>query len=335
MMHRAARSLTINTSNACLVNKFNSSSSSTSSSALSSGGRPYTPTPPSCRLHKIYEEKLDVLGSLGYENWFDDHANPFYRHAEPDLIGRRTLVRKHSNNKNHTHHHHNHNKDKDLRNNVAGKAAAPIIQTPSGLVDTVFESVPSNSTCMNPFQNTTTTTTKGNNVKTGDLKVKDKITITESCTSFESPLDSDDSSSGPDDDTIDYFGTGTGADEIRSLFFAAGYRDPLSNDSKDDEAIRVQGLCKPKSEVEYRRLSNRNRIMDRGHLMPDTTTFLPLPIPREPRFMLGNNNQTTTTTASAAASGSGAKVRALSPYPHSRAMMLMQQNQPVAIETTN
>ncbi|KAG0367120.1 hypothetical protein BGZ54_004369 [Gamsiella multidivaricata] len=257
-MHRAARSLTINTSNACLVNKFNNSANSSSSSV---GGRPYTPPPPSCRLHKIYEEKLEVLGSLGYENWFDDHANPFYRHAEPEL-SRRGIV-----------HHPN----------------------PFDLVDIVIESAPSNNTCMKPFQSfpqgsSTTPTTK---------HVADKAAFSAEFTGFES-LDSD---SDPDD-ALDFFGD---AGEIRGLFFT-GYRDSRTLDDDEQDAAAVRNLPKPKSELEHRRLSNRNRIMDRGHLMPDTTVFVPLPLPREPRFVLGTKPV------------GGPKVRALSPYPKSRCM---------------
>ncbi|KAF9582504.1 hypothetical protein BGW38_000121, partial [Lunasporangiospora selenospora] len=86
-MHRE-RSLSINTSKACLLKhklaKLNCSLTNNTNDN-NEDSRPSTPVPPSCRLNRIYEEKLEVLGSIGYENWFDDNAEPFYRHEPPAL----------------------------------------------------------------------------------------------------------------------------------------------------------------------------------------------------------------------------------------------------------
>ncbi|KAF9192488.1 hypothetical protein BGZ51_005500 [Haplosporangium sp. Z 767] len=227
MMHRAARTLSINTSNACLVNKLNPSN-----------GRPYTPPPPSCRLHRIYEEKLEILGPLGYENWYDDNANPFYRHPEPE----------------------------------------PSRRNHFDMADIVIETAPN------------TKANSGSESEAGTL-IRDKITFTTEFSGFES-LHSDSES----EDRIDFFGDG---------FDEQADNQELLN--------KKQALLRRKQEleIEQRRLSNRNRIMDRGHLMPDTTVFLPLPMSREPRFVAGNNNSLKV---------GGGKARALSPYPHSRAM---------------
>ncbi|KAF9984346.1 ER membrane protein complex subunit 10 [Modicella reniformis] len=266
-MHRAARSLTINTSNACLVNKFNSSSSSS--------GRPFTPPPPSCRLHKIYEEKLEVLGSLGYENWFDDNANPFYRQSDLELV-RRSVP---------------------WKNNKQGGQG---LQNPFELVDIVIESMPSNNTCMKKplhpppqeqrneqqrlYSNSNSNSNPGLHPNSTTVS---RTTFSSDFTGFES-LDSD----SDQDEMVDFFDDS--ADEARGLFLP-GYRDSSRLDfaagarlGEDDETAGVRNLRKPKTELEYRRWSNRNRIMDRGQLLPDAAVFLPLPLSREPRFIPGN-----------------------------------------------
>ncbi|KAI1313449.1 hypothetical protein EDD11_002556 [Mortierella claussenii] len=291
-MHRAARSLTINTSNACLVNKFNSTSSSVSST--SSGGRPYTPPPPSCRLHKIYEEKLEVLGSLGYENWFDDHANPFYRRSEP-ILSCRTLGRSKN---------HNNQREHTTTKNDTTLAIHSEDQNPFELVDIVIESVPSNNACMNPFipqKQPPQTQLTVSSVDNG----QSRIVFSTEFTGFES-LDSD---SEPEE-MIDFFGDKEDADETRGLFFTGGFMEGSSGIDGDHTSNKGGNpLSSFRSEMEYRRLSNRNRIMDRGHLMPDTTIYLPLPLSREPRFI--SNSRT----------AGSAKVRAHSPYPRSRSFV--------------
>ncbi|KAG0263325.1 hypothetical protein BG011_008954 [Mortierella polycephala] len=237
MMHRAARTLSINTSNACLVNKLNPSN-----------GRPYTPPPPSCRLHRIYEEKLEILGPLGYENWYDDNANPFYRHPEPE----------------------------------------PSRRNHFDMTDIVIETAP-NTRIKNQLP-VRRPSESGSESEAG-TPIRDKITFTTEFSGFES-LNSDSES----EDRIDFFGDG---------FDEQADTQDLSN--------KKQALLHRRQELEivHRRLSNRNRIMDRGHLMPDTTVFLPLPMSREPRFVAGNNNGLKV---------GGGKSRAMSPYPHSRAM---------------
>lgn len=303
MMHRAARSLTINTSNACLVNKFNSSSSSSSSS-----GRPYTPLPPSCRLHKIYEEKLEVLGLLGYENWYDENANPFYRHPEPELPLRGVAKK-------------------------STKQGGQSIQNPLEMIGIMIEPPPSTNTCMKPFlpspqehndQQRLDSKSHLNPCPNSHSTAVDRMMFSNEFTGYES-LDSD----SDQDEVIDYFEDAT--DETRGSFltgyrdssrlaFAAGVCSEAEDNDNDDKAVDVQNLRKPKTELEHRRWSNRNRIMDRGQLMPDTTnTFLPLPSPfsREPRFAIGSNG------CQPRSGGSGAKVRALSPYPHSRSRVMM------------
>ncbi|CAO3572583.1 unnamed protein product [Mortierella alpina] len=270
-MHRAARTLSINTSNACLVNKFNNSHS----------GRPYTPLPPSCRLHKIYEEKLEVLGPLGYDNWYDDHANPFYRRPEPELSRHRHHAKAHT-------------------------------QHPFDLT----ESLPHHGTSMRPAsplpprRPSTSDASDSDSLleMTSQAKPRDKITFSTDFTGFES-LDSDDSEA---EEMIDFFNDGFHDDEDED---ADGEGRGLYTTNEADIALMPSPQRK-QFEREKRRLSNRNRIMDRGHLMPDTTVYLPI-LPtvtstREPRFL----------TASNAASGPkpGSKVRALSPYPRSRAL---------------
>ncbi|KAF9563785.1 hypothetical protein EC968_004690 [Mortierella alpina] len=267
-MHRAARTLSINTSNACLVNKFNNSHT----------GRPYTPLPPSYRLHKIYEEKLEILGPLGYENWYDDHANPFYRHPEPEISRHRHHAKAHT-------------------------------QHPFALT----ESLPHHGTTMRPASpaprrpSTSDASDSDSPSETGQAIPMDKMTFSTDFTGFES-LDSDDSEA---EEMIDFFGEGFHEDEDEK----SEGRGLFKNE------IDISSLPSPQRkqfEREKRRLSNRNRIMDRGHLMPDTTVYLPI-LPtmtttREPRFL----------TASNAASGPkpGTKVRALSPYPRSRALQM-------------
>ncbi|KAF9272140.1 hypothetical protein BGZ68_002676 [Mortierella alpina] len=270
-MHRAARTLSINTSNACLVNKFNNSHS----------GRPYTPLPPSCRLHKIYEEKLEILGPLGYENWYDDHANPFYRHPEPEIS---------------RHRHH---------------AKAPPTQHPFDLT----ESLPHHGTTIRPAPpspaprrpSTSDASDSDSHSDTSEAMPRDKITFSADFTGFES-LDSDDSET---EEMINFFGDGFHEDEDEET--------ESDGHGLFKNAVDIASMPSPQRkqfEREKRRLSNRNRIMDRGHLMPDTTVYLPI-LPtmtatREPRFL----------TATNAASGPkpGTKVRALSPYPRSRAL---------------
>ncbi|KAF9347619.1 hypothetical protein BGX26_000903 [Mortierella sp. AD094] len=262
-MHRA-RTLTINTSNACLVNKFNSLNSS--SNSTNGGARPYTPPPPSCRLHKIYEEKLEILGALGHENWFDDHANPFYRHAEPDLT---------------------HQSSGRLCNTTT---AATIVHSDD---DSASDEPDKNSSTLGSV-NIVIKTTPASMVRSRTPRLADDNTLSTEFTGFES-LESD---SEPDE-VIDYFWNGNEAEEIRSLF-SKGYRDTrndphyMSNDKNEDNGEKGS----PKTEMEHRRLSNRNRIMDRGRLMPDTTVLMSLPLRREQRYVIG-----------------APKVRALSPYP--------------------
>ncbi|KAF9111613.1 hypothetical protein BGX27_004665 [Mortierella sp. AM989] len=272
-MHRA-RSLTINTSNACLVNKFNTLNSSNSKNG--SGGRPYTPLPPSCRLHRIYEEKLEVLGAIGHENWFDDHANPFYRHAEPQLTRQGSSLRSDISV--------DHSSDDELYKNHASKPIDIVIKT----------TPPTAATAGSMARYQTPPRFTGND------------TLSTEFTGFES-LDSDSES----DELIDNFWDGEEADEIRSLF-TKGYRDSNTPPRKDhsktttmttmkDKNQENEQIGSPKTEMEYRRLSNRNRIMDRGRLMPDTAAiYLPLPW----------QNQ-----KGCAPLGGGAKIRALSPYP--------------------
>ncbi|KAG0202988.1 hypothetical protein BGX28_004583 [Mortierella sp. GBA30] len=258
-MRHAARTLSINTSNACLVNKFNSHN-----------GRPYTPTPPSCRLHKIYEEKLEILGSLGHENWFDEHANPFYRHPEPSSSTRTPM-------------------------------SQPRRPSTSDASDS--DSHSDTNTKMNKSKNAfKTQTTRDNN--------NNKITFSTEFTGFE-PLDSDDS----EEDRIDFFGDGFLEDEDEDDHI-------LNTRSLHHEDLALLPSARRKQiEMEQRRMSNRNRIMDRGHLMPETTVYLPLPLIREPRFVVGNGSGPSTTGTAGVKSGNGGtRVRALSPYPRSRAM---------------
>ncbi|KAF9431711.1 hypothetical protein BGZ76_011803, partial [Entomortierella beljakovae] len=232
-MHRA-RSLTINTSNACLVNKFNSLNSNSGG-----GARPYTPPPPSCRLHKIYEEKYEYLGALGYENWFDENANPFYRHAELEL---------------------------------SAQDSSPFADTPS---------------VSNVQDDTNKSSTKSQAVDSLDSLNKVVLLPAKPCQT--SPYQKDDDSSSSDVTGYESLESDSdsdeGSDEIRSLF-TGGYRfslnDQMSNDNKENEKRHS-----PKSEIDSRRLSNRNRIMDRGRLMPDTTVFMALPMQNEHRFIMG------------------------------------------------
>ncbi|KAF9171178.1 hypothetical protein BGX21_001694 [Mortierella sp. AD011] len=259
-MHRA-RSLTINTSNACLVNKFNS----LNSNSPNGGARPYTPPPPSCRLHKIYEEKLEVLGVLGHENWFDDNANPFYRHAEPELIHQTSG-----------------------RTNNANTAAPAIVHSD----DDSASDEPNKDSSTVGTVNIVIKTTPASMVRSRKPRLGDDNTQSIEFTGFES-LESD---SEPEE-VIDSFWNGNEAEEMHSIF-SKGYRDTqndqTSNDKNEDNGEKMS----PRTEREYRRLSNRNRIMDRGRLMPDTTLMMSFPLRREPRYVIG-----------------APKVRALSPYP--------------------
>ncbi|KAI8352626.1 hypothetical protein B0O80DRAFT_453528 [Mortierella sp. GBAus27b] len=296
MMHRATRSLTINTSNACLVNKLNSSSSS---------GRPYTPLPPSCRLHKIYEEKLEVLGPLGYENWFDDNANPFYRHPEPELPTR-SISKKST--------------KQDGRSTIQNSFELGVIMT---------DSRPNNHGYPKPLHPTFQEQDKDQqdfdptryfnlspNVRS--TAVDRRMTSNEPANyeSLESDSDNeqdemDDYLEEPLDETRGLFVTGY-CDSSRLAFAAGGVGEDYG-----DDAMHVQTLRKPKTELEYRRWSNRNRIMDRGQLLPDTNTLLAVPLSREPRFAPGNGGRLNSNA------GSGAKVRALSPYPHTRTRAML------------
>ncbi|KAF9199733.1 hypothetical protein BGZ49_010117 [Haplosporangium sp. Z 27] len=244
-MHRA-RSLTINTSNACLVHKFNTFNSSDPTKEGGFGDpRPYTPPPPSCRLHKIYEEKLDILGSLGHENWFDDNANPFYRHTEPEL----TL------------------QDPDCFTNAVCDTPANDDRVDDGLCKNLAKD------SINTVIKTTTPPSNAGN---------------------QTPCLVDNESDSELEELIDCFWKGEEADEVHDLFFSYGYRDTRNDKNQEND----EKYLFPKTEMDHRRQSNRNRIMDRGRLMPDTTDFMTLPWQKESKFIMG-----------------GAKIRALSPYP--------------------
>lgn len=300
-MHRAARSLTINTSN-CLVNKFNSSSSSSSSSSSGGSGRPYTPPPPSCRLHKIYEEKLEVLGPLGYENWFDDNANPFYRHAEPELTLKSVVQKK---------------KPLEPMFDRMHDTAAVVATATSRLHH------PPAAAGMKPFRPSSQEPPRFDpqglqpisNKHQGPTVAGDRKGFSNERAgyydSFDSESDQDERCDRSKDGMDDTRGLGlTRYHDSSRLTFAC---DADDEDEGDDEEEGVRHLRKPKTELEYRRWSNRNRIMDRGQLMPDThNMFLPLPpLTRESRL------------ATLGGYPKQGKARALSPYPHSRTRAIM------------
>lgn len=296
-----------------------------------------TPTPPSCRLEKIYEEKLEILGMIGYENWFDDHANPFYRQNIQIIpIPTTTTTTTTLTTKN----------DTALAAGVETKSHG---KNPFEEEEAVPEAVEmdkigtmSNDVLVFPLASTKTATVN----KCAKIEEEDEE---EEFTGFE-PLGSDTSSccsaSGlgisfdQDDDEDDHHShhnpsdSDSGdSDEERDLFDSEHSSDtrglwnktfrpvtPSPHGSKPSIELSstasshafstlTKALNLHRQQILTRRLSNRNRIMDRGHLLPDTThpggtsTLLSPPLPLVPR------------QAGIPFTSCGSKVRALSPYP--------------------
>ncbi|KAG0025929.1 hypothetical protein BGZ81_006743, partial [Podila clonocystis] len=300
-----------------------------------------TPTPPSCRLEKIYEEKLEILGVIGYENWFDDHANPFYRQniqktPIPTAAAATTTTTTTVNTKN----------DTAL---AAGVDTASHGKNPFELEDSEPEAVEmdnirtmSNDVLVFPLASTKTAA--GNKcTKIEEEDEEEEFTgfeplgsDTSSCCSafglgisFDQDYDEDDHhshhdpsdlDSGDSEEERDVFHSEQSSD-TRSLWnktfrsvtpssqaskFSIG---PSSTASSHAFSTLTKALNLHRQQILTRRLSNRNRIMDRGHLLPDTThlgstpTLLSPPLPLAPR------------QAGIPFVSCGSKVRALSPYP--------------------
>ncbi|KAF9385340.1 hypothetical protein CPB97_004904 [Podila verticillata] len=296
-----------------------------------------TPTPPSCRLEKIYEEKLEILGVIGYENWFDDHANPFYRKNIniPATILAATK-----------------NDDTAL---AAGVVETACGQNPFG-DDSVPEAVEMENVDLGTmsddvlvFPHASTATTANKCTKIEEEEEEEEFTgfeplgsDTSSCCSafglgisFDQDDDEDDhrshhnnsdSDSGHSDEERDVFDS-EHASDTRGLWnktFRPVTPSPHSGNKPRIEMSTTTTMTTPSStafstltkalnlhrqQILTRRLSNRNRIMDRGHLLPDTThpggthTLLSPPLPLAPR------------QAGVPFASCGSKVRALSPYP--------------------
>lgn len=293
-----------------------------------------TPTPPSCRLEKIYEEKLEILGVIGYENWFDDHANPFYRKNIniPATILAAT-----------------NNDDTAL---VAGVVETAYGRNPFG-DDSVPEAVEmesidlgtmSDDVLVLPLASTAATANKCTKIE--EEEEEEEFTgfeplgsDTSSCCSafglgisFDQDDDEDDHRSHHNNSDLDT----DDSDEERDVFdseqtsntrglWNKTFRPVTSSSHSGNKPSIEMSTTTPSSsnafstltkalnlhrqQILTRRLSNRNRIMDRGHLLPDTThpggthTLLSPPLPLAPR------------QAGVPFASCGSKVRALSPYP--------------------
>ncbi|KAF9317367.1 hypothetical protein BG003_000824 [Podila horticola] len=301
-----------------------------------------TPTPPSCRLEKIYEEKLEILGVFGYENWFDDHANPFYRqHIQNISIPTTTTTTTTTT-------------TVTTKNDTAlavGVETESQGKNPFKEEDAVPEVVEmdnigtmSNDVLVFPLASTKTATIN----KCSKIEEEDEE---EEFTGFE-PLGSDTSSCcsafglgisfDQDDDDHHHHSRHNSSnsdsnesDEERDVFDSENSSDtrglwnktfrpvtpsphsgnnpvtiePSSTSSSHAFSTLTKALNLHRQQILTRRLSNRNRIMDRGHLLPDTThpggtfTLLSPPLPLAPR------------QAGIPFTSCGSKVRALSPYP--------------------
>ncbi|KAG0020994.1 hypothetical protein BGZ82_011450 [Podila clonocystis] len=304
-----------------------------------------TPTPPSCRLEKIYEEKLEILGVIGYENWFDDHANPFYRQniqntpIPATMTMTTTTTTTTVNTKN----------DSAL---AAGVETASRGNPPFEVEESEPEAVEmdntgtmSNDVLVFPLASTkTTAVNKCTKIEEEDEKEEEftgfeTLSDTSSCCSafglgisfdqddgeddhhsHHSHHDPSDSDSGDNDEERDVFHSEHSSD-TRSLWnktfrpvtpssqASKSSIEPSSTASSHAFSTLTKALNLHRQQILTRRLSNRNRIMDRGHLLPDTTylggtpTMLSPPLPLAP------------CQAGIPFASCGSKVRALSPYP--------------------
>ncbi|KAF9426761.1 hypothetical protein BGZ94_006038 [Podila epigama] len=337
-----------------------------------------TPTPPSCRLEKIYEEKLEILGVIGYENWFDDHANPFYRQqyylhlqSESDSVPATVTAT---------------TDDTVTTSSADVPSIAKLYSTSTRVASCLPSPLPEESLDANPFQDrkhidhvdegvnkngtmsqdmlvfplaSTMTTTRAMTPSDKSDDDEEEFTGFESLASDTSSccsvfglgisFDQDDDDNNKDDhnkdDDAGSFSDCYDSDEERDVFDSdhtscerRGLWDktfgtntimtqptvcivptspsstiPTTTSSSNTIPTLTNALHLHRQQLMIRRLSNRNRIMDRGHLLPDTTITPTYPSSQflSPSIPLSFTSR----QAGIPFATCGSKVRALSPYP--------------------